>query len=263
MRRVYREKSFVCGDYKEVYIYPCFADCVKKGRRRPKAKPTPAAQKKLNQRIRENNLIRLLHANFTAEDISFDLTYRDGEQPSTDEGAKKDVQNFLRRLKRFRNKAGLPELKYIAVTEKGSRSGRYHHHLVLSGGVGIGTLAAIWGKGYTKAQPLQFDETGLIGKGKYLVKQAKGKDKQSQYFRSFYSSKNLVNPQPRKRDGRFSQRKVRELCEDPCDRAAFERLYEGYAFAEAAEYYNDVNSGFYLEIRLYRKSAKLSNKRRR
>ena len=239
MRRIYREKSFICGDYKEVYIYPCFADCVKKGRRRPKAKPTPAAQKKLNQRIRENNLIRLLNANFTAEDISFDLTYRDGEQPSTDEGAKKDVQNFLRRLK------------------------RYHHHLVLSGGVGIGTLAAIWGKGYTKAQPLQFDETGLIGKGKYLVKQAKGKDKQSQYFRSFYASKNLVHPQPRKRDGRFSQRKVRELCVDPCDRAAFERLYEGYAFSEAAEYYNDVNSGFYLEIRLYRKSAKLSNKRRR
>ena len=108
---------------------------------------------------------------------------------------------------------------------------------------------------YTKAQPLQFDETGLIGKGKYLVKQAKGKDKQSQYFRSFYSSKNLVHPQPRKRDGRFSQRKVRELCADPCDRAAFERLYEGYAFAEAAEYYNDVNSGFYLEIRLYKKAA--------
>ena len=91
MRCVYREKTYVCGDYKEVYIYPCFAESVKKGRRKPKAKPTPAAQKRVNRRAKENNLIRLLNANFTAKDIAFDLTYRKGEQPETDEQAKKDV----------------------------------------------------------------------------------------------------------------------------------------------------------------------------
>ena len=248
MRCVYREKTYVCGDYKEVYIYPCFADCVRKGKRRPKAKPTPAAQKRVNRRAKENNLIRLLNANFTAKDLAFDLTYRKGEQPETDEQAKKDVQNFLRRLKRHRRAAGLPELKYIAVTERGSRGGRYHHHLVINGGVELSDLAAIWGKGYTKAAPLQFDETGLVAKGKYMTKQ-------SLYFRSFNASKNLIHPQPTCRDGRLSKRKIREMFETPDDRAAVEKKYEGYRLAEASEFYNDVNGGYYMELRLYKKSA--------
>ncbi len=256
MRCVYREKTYVCGDYKEVYIYPCFAESVKKGRRKPKAKPTPAAQKRVNRRAKENNLIRLLNANFTAKDIAFDLTYRKGEQPETDEQAKKDVQNFLRRLKRYRRAAGLPELKYIAVTERGSRGGRYHHHLVINGGVELSDLAAIWGKGYTKAAPLQFDETGLIAKGKYMTKQ-------SLYFRSFNASKNLIHPQPTCRDGRLSRRKVQELFESGEDRAEAAKLYEGYRLAEAAEFYNDVNGGYYLELRLYKEQATFNGRKKR
>lgn len=59
MRTTYREKTYTCGDYKEVYIYPCFSTTPKKGQRAPKAKPTREAQKKLNKRISENKLIRL------------------------------------------------------------------------------------------------------------------------------------------------------------------------------------------------------------
>ena len=256
MRLIYREKVYDCGDYKEAYIYPCFTQAVKKGKRRPKAKPTAAAQKRLNQRIRENNIVRLLNANFTAEDIAFDVTYRNEDNPLTGEQAKRDLQNFLRRLKRYRAKAGLPELKYIAVTERGSRSGRFHHHLVISGGVPLRDLAELWGKGYTRAAALQFDEKGLIAKGKYMVKQGL-------FFKSFNASKNLIHPQPRCRDGRFSKKKVRELCESTDDRAQFEKMYEGYALAEAGEYYNDVNGGFYLEIRLYKKDAAFGGRKRR
>ena len=259
MRCIYREKTYKCGDYKEVYIFPCYANTAKPGRRKPKAKPTAEAQRRLNKRISENNLIRLLNANFTAQDLAFDLTYRPGQNPETKEQALRDVQNFLRRLKRHRTQQGLPELKYISVTERGSRSGRYHHHLVINGGVSINTLAKIWGKCYTTAQPLQFDETGLIGKGKYLVKQ-------SLCFRSFNASRNLVHPQPTTRDGRLSQQKVRELCLDIYDRDAYNRLYEGYTFAEAGSFYNEVNGGYYLCVRLYRSDAtfngKLKKKRR-
>ena len=135
MRQVYREKYFECGDYKEVYIYPCFANTPKAGGRRPKAKPTPEAQKKLNKRISKNKLIRLLNANFTADDLSFDLTYTDENHPDSDEQALSDVKNFLRRLNRLRKRRGLSDLKYIYVPAKGERGGRYHHHLVLNGGV--------------------------------------------------------------------------------------------------------------------------------
>lgn len=256
MRCIYREKTYKCGDYKEVYIYPCYAETAKLGKRKPKAKPTAEAQRKLNKRISENNLIRLLNANFTAHDIAFDLTYKAGKNPETDEQAKKDLQNFLRRVKRYRNSHGLPPLKYIAVTERGKKKGRVHHHLVINGGISINKLAELWGLGYTTAQPLQFDETGLIGKGKYMVKQ-------SLYFRSFNASRNLKHPQPTTRDGRLSQRRVRELCVDVSDRQAFEGLYEGYTFAEARSFYNEVNGGYYLEIRLYRTDATFNGRRKK
>lgn len=246
MRCLYREKSYKCGDYKEVYIFPVYATSPKVGGRRRKAKPTCEAQARLNKRISENNLIRLLNANFTPNDLAFDLTYCEGENPDTKEKAKRDLQNFLRRLKRFRKQQGLPPLKYIAVTERGERKGRVHHHLVMNGGVSINDLAKLWGKGYTKAQPLQFDETGLIGKGKYLVKQSLG-------FRSFNASKNLVHPKPTNRDGRLSQRKAFELCGDIYNKEIFERLYEGYTFAEAKSFYNEINGGVYLAVRLYKK----------
>lgn len=261
MRCWYREKTYKCGDYKEVYVYPVYAETTKGGARRRKAKPTCEAQAKLNKRISENNLIRLLNANFTKKDIAFDLTYKKGKEPTDKKQAEKDVANFLRRLKRYRKKQGLSELKYIGVIERGVKSGRYHHHLVISGGVDINTLATMWGKGYTKAQPLQFDETGLIGKGKYLVKQ-------SLSFRSFNASRNLVRPQPTSRDGRISQKKAFDMCMDIYNKEVFEKMYEGYALAEAKSFYNEVNGGIYLEIRLYQKDAaflgrKMAKKRRK
>lgn len=256
MRCIYREKTYKCGDYKEVYIYPCYAETAKPGKRKPKAKPTAEAQRKLNKRISENNLIRLLNANFTAHDLAFDLTYKAGKNPETDEQAKKDLQNFLRRVKRYRKTHGLPDLKYIAVTERGRKKRRVHHHLVINCGVSINKLAELWGLGYTTAQPLQFDETGLIAKGKYMVKQ-------SLYFRSFNASRNLTHPQPTTRDGRLSQRRVRELCMDIGDRQAFEGLYEGYTFAEASSFYNEVNGGYYLAIRLYRNDATFNGRRKK
>ncbi len=50
------------------------------------------------------------------------------------------MQNFIRRVKRYRQKHDLPELKYVAVTEVGEKSGRIHHHIVMSGGIDINTL---------------------------------------------------------------------------------------------------------------------------
>lgn len=248
MRTTYREKTYTCGDYKEVYIYPCFSTTPKKGQRAPKAKPTREAQKKLNKRISENKLIRLLNANFTADDLSFDLTYTEANHPESDEQAEKDVANFLRRLRRLRKRLNLPELKYIQVTAKGSKKGRYHHHLVINGGLTIQQLAKLWALGYTKAAPLQFDETGLIAKGKYLVKQALG-------FRSFNASRNLVHPQPTHRDGRLSQRRMYELSQALDDRAAYAQLYQGYILADAHSFYNEDNGGFYICARLYRQDA--------
>lgn len=160
MRCLYREKFHYCGDYLEVDIFPVFE--YQRGRSK-KRKPTTEVQKKLNQRNAERKLIRLLNTNFTKKDIRFDLTYDDRYYPESPEAAQRQMQNFLRRVKYYRNKNGLPELKYVAVTEIGKQTARLHHHIVMSGGVDINTLAEIWGRGYTTAKPLQFNEQGIVG----------------------------------------------------------------------------------------------------
>ncbi len=253
MRCLYREKKHFCGDYLEVDIFPVFEQSHCRGKRR---RPTTETQKKLNQRNAERKLIRLLNTNFTKNDIRFDLTYDADHRPATPEEAQKEMQNFLRRLKRYRKKRGLPDLKYIAVTEIGKRNGRCHHHIIMNGGVLIGELAEIWGRGYTTAKPLQFNDQGIVGIAKYLIKEPiLGK--------RWSASKNLAKPKVTQRDGRLSRRKVREWHDSGADnRAEIEEIYEGYRLSEISPYYNEINSGYYLTVMLCKKSIPRQRKGR-
>lgn len=167
MRCLYREKKHCCGEYLEIDIFPVFEH----QRGREKNENRQRRYKNSNQRNAERKLIRLLNTNFTKKDIRFDLTYDNDNYPSLPKDAQREMQNFIRRVKRYRKKQGLPELKYVAVTEIGKKSGRLHHHIVMSGGIDIIDLAEIWGKGYTTAKPLQFDKYGIVGIAKYLIKE--------------------------------------------------------------------------------------------
>lgn len=253
MRCLYREKQYKCGDFLEVDIFPVFAP--PRSTRKKKAKPTTEVQRKLNQHNAEQKLIRLANTNFTKRDIRFDLTYSPENEPESPEEAQKKMQNFFRRIKRFRKKHGLPELKYIAVTETGENGGRLHHHIIMNGEVSINDLAEIWGLGYTTAKPLQFNEFGIQDLSAYLVKRPI-------LNKRWNASKNLIKPKPSKRDGKLSARRVKELCGLGNDAGAeYERLYDGYFFAGARPFYNDYNGGFYLCVRMYRKQP--TKKRRK
>ena len=108
MKTIYREKRYYCGEYLDVYIFPTYRQS---NGRRSRSKPTTDAQKKLNQRHREEKLVRLLHANFTPDDLEIHLTYT--VQPESEEEAARNARNYIRRIQRMRKKAGLPPLKYI------------------------------------------------------------------------------------------------------------------------------------------------------
>ncbi|NBH78141.1 hypothetical protein D3Z52_08130 [Clostridiaceae bacterium] len=250
MRTVYREKKYTCGEYLDVYIYPVFEIGKPGGGKREKRKPSTEAQKKLNQRHREEKLVRLLHANFTPEDLEIHLTYK-GEQPGSNEEAARNLRNYIRRIQRLRKKMGLPPLKYIAVTERGKRGGRYHHHITVNGGIDRDTLESMWEYGYANSRRLQFTEDGLAGLGNYIVKSPVG-------GKAWTASKNLVDPEPRTRDGRISGSKARELAkslESGEKFAKFESLYPGYLMSAAEAFHNDVNGGCYLVARFYREDG--------
>ena len=154
-------------------------------------------------------------------------------------------------------------VKYIGVTERGKRGGRYHHHFTIhvEKGIDRDVLEKLWtkteGHGYANTKRLQFSEKGLAGLGVYISKSPIG-------YRAWTASRNLVDPEPVTRDGRISGRKAKELAEKKQDSTQFETLYPGYLASGPAEaLYNDVNGGFYLFLRLYRKDGKFIKPKKR
>ena len=243
---VYREKSYICGEYLDVYVYPVYKPPGKRGK---KSRPTTDTQAKLNERHSVEKLTRQLHANFTPEDIDFEATYRNGVVPEDSEQAKRDLQNFLARLKRYRDKHGLPPLKYIAAPEK-STKGRYHHHIIMQGDIDAATLHEIWGYGRTEWNHLEFTENGLERLAKYVTKSPL-------YKKRVFKSKNLIDPEPRTNDYRIrSRRKAAALAKDPEDREPWEKLYPDYHLAKAVPFHNDDNGGVYIFARLYRRDGR-------
>lgn len=247
MRSRYRETYYKCGDYLDVNIYPVYKQG--SGGRRRKAKPTPEMKQKLNEIASQNKLIRIANANFCESDLKVELTYKPEKNPETDEDAARELRNFLRRVKRYRERNGLSELKYIAVTERGSVKGRYHHHLILND-IPIKDLVDLWGNGIVGTDVLQFDENGIASLARYMMKQARDILGKKKYTRSH----SLVDPQPVSRDS-VSKRKVMELAENIECRAEYEKLHEGYFLAQASVIFNDANGGVYIYARYYSKEA--------
>ena len=263
MNYTYRERRYYCGNYLEIDVYPVFPSARS---RQKKKNPTSQVQQKLNEHNAEAKLIRILNANFTSDDVEIHLTFANDNLPENDEEAARDIQNYFRRVKRLRNKRGLPELKYVCVTEGGSEGKRYHYHVTMSGGLDRDELEKLWGYGYANSRRLQYSENGLEGLARYVTKQFREKkEKNETVFRKRWTaSKNLVNPPPKDRDGRLSNKKVKEIAtrEIP-DGIEFEKLYPDYSFASCRPFHNDVNGGYYLCVRMYKNTSALDNRKRK
>lgn len=146
---------------------------------------------------------------------------------------------------------GLPPLKYIAVTERGKgRMVSPPHHRQRRDRPGYpGKHVGIW---LRKLPP------SAIHRGR-ACRAGELHRKVSRWGKAWTASKNLVDPEPRTRDGRISGSKARELAkslESGEKFAKFESLYPGYLMSAAEAFHNDVNGGCYLVTRFYRKDRK-------
>lgn len=77
------------------------------------------------------------------------------------------------------------------------------------------------------------------------------------------ASKNLIDPEPKTRDGRISGKRAEELARDTTNNAEYERLYPGYFLADAGAWHNDVNGGKYIVARFYRRDGVFIKPKRR
>lgn len=240
-----RESVYICGDFMDGDIYPVFQPA---GKRRKKCRPTSQIQERLNQKNAEKKLTRLVHNNFTEDDIALHLTYRQGEEPADEAEAQKDAYNFLRRLKRRYKKLGL-ELKYISCTEYGKKNGRVHHHMILSGGMNRDEVEKLWGKGYANSKRLQFEEDGVTGLAHYMAK-----DKH--FYKRWNQSRNLSIPEAAQYDGQLSMDDITDIT-DAIESGGgyqwFEERYPDFELVEAYWYRNNINRGAYIHFEMRRK----------
>ncbi len=94
-----REKLTISGPLLEADFYPVFEDGRAWPTRKPKSKPTTAEMMKYNRTVAMKKLVRLVNANFTPDDYYMHPTYIQAYAPQNEEEARRDIVNFLRRVK--------------------------------------------------------------------------------------------------------------------------------------------------------------------
>lgn len=239
------EKVNKAGSYMLVRMYPTKSPPKTRSKRRT---PTRQAQEFLNEKNSEIKLELLINENFTAKDYALHLTYSDANMPESLEEVERDKRNYIRRLKRVYEAAGL-EFKWICVIERGN-GGRWHLHTLISGGISRDVLENKWGYGYCNADRLQFTERGLKGLQRYIVKERIA-------YKRWSASRNLSKPlKPKERGVR--RKTFNELWDYADDRKTWEQRYPDYNFVEAEPVENPDFGERYITVRMCRKDAPLA-----
>lgn len=215
------------------------------------------AQRKLNARNAQRRLEQLINANFGEGDLLVTCTYAPDEQPDSDEAAHRDMVNMMARLKRLYKRQGLPSPRYVYVTEttESIKNGtRYHHHLIVSGGIAREAVEDAWAKGHRghcntrRAHP---DREGLTGWAKYITKQINGSRQKVATRRKWCASKNLEQPTTTTADKKISRKRVERIAADAerepnKARAALESCYPGYEVVDMVVRTSSYVSGAYI-----------------
>lgn len=214
----------------------------------------------MNDKNARKLITRIINANFTEKDLWVTLTYDNEHLPDTEEGAYRDVTNYLRRLKYRRERLGLPGLRYVYVLEgraekdaAGKPILRYHAHLVISGdGMNRDEIEQMWhGGARREAHRLQPDEFELTGLARYITKGMKEGRKR------WGRSQNLKVPKPTIADHKITKRQVEKLAQNENTALEkFEKIYKGYRFLDMEIKRSDFAPGAYIYVRLRKKASK-------
>ena len=269
----YRTITTMAGDILVAEIFPAWGKERRRKVRAAKKNLTPERIRRYNTERAKFRLELMMDENFTSEDQSLTLTYT--EKP-TEYEIRKDVKNFIERIRRERRKRGLPEMKYIYAieSEKDGKSKQLHCHIVMSGGIERKEVEQIWRKGsqargFANCDELQPEKEGLRKLAFYIYDQNRGKE-QAKGKRHYSCSKNLREPKFRSSMSRVSNAKVRRMAKDfnGVAKPIMEKVYPGFEFvrglrfqedetgsmSESCVRFSDYTDGVYIRVMMRRKT---------
>lgn len=255
MRMGIREKTYYCQgtseskkpDYIEIDMFP-FYELKYKPQRSGKKNVTSPKQKKLNNKNSRRYFRLLAKSNFGQNDYHLTLSYTEDNLPLSVPEAEKEVQKFIRRLKRVYKKAD-KLLKYIYITEEGAKKARLHHHLLVNAEAGVdrNAIEKAWGKGYANSVRIQLEHGGIDGLVTYLSKDPKGR-------KTYISSRNLIKPQESVSDTKTSRKQFKQLTLWPEDckdmQKHFEQKHPDYKLVNVEKYYNEITCEWYIRAKM-------------
>ena len=248
----YRRRTTESGPRIDADIFPVFGVGQKKALRRARRQQTSKAQQIANNERSRLKLIQLVEANFTEKDLSIGLDYA-GKEPEP-EKVDRDLKTFFEKVRRKRRKEGLPELKYIAaiggdeMPSKGYSGKRPHVHVIMNGGIDRDDLEKMWKHGRANCDRLQPRDEGLGGISVYFTKQMQDRPPKKG-VKKYRTSKNLIHPEPKGRDVKIANSRVRRIAYDFENQAkkVMEKLYPGYLLQQCSVRYSDVVPGVYIK----------------
>ena len=268
-KAMYALKEITAGEQLEIEFYPEFShisDIPEGGRLK---KDNTAAQKNLNDKNAQKYLDRLINHNFGECDIWITLTYADGQEPETMEQAIHNMQNYIKRINYRRKKLGLPNARYVYITEYDPDAEiRWHHHLVMDGALDMDSVEKTWKKGHrNEVRSTDPDDYGLSGMSHYITKNKNRKKGEKRWisstnlkqFRERKTHSKRRNPAARYEPiGKYVERFVKDQDEIERQLAIW---YPEYIFTQSKVYYNDFNGMFYIHARMrkpkkYRRAAR-------
>ena len=287
-----REKKTKSGPLLEVDFYPVFED----GRRLPtrptKTKRSTKEQAEYNRRQAEKKIVRLVNANFGADDYFMHPTYEPAKAPQNEKEARRDIVNYIRRVKTRRAAELRKVIKSIASAE--SAISKLPDNEILQE-----TLAELKKQRRKLEEPLkyvyviekQIYKTGIYsGRNNWhfhlfitgglsdreLEKMwtnglrtnannfqpekfgpeaaAKYMVKDPQGSKRFVCSRNLKKPStPPPKDGKITRRGVERMAKERVDdREYWEKRYKGYRFVKCYARYNNFNGYWYVSVVMYK-----------
>ena len=188
-------ETVTAGKTKEIRKYYSTRFHPKNATRGKNIQATPEAVKRVNQRIAETTLRRLINNNYQGGDLLLTLDFHQW-QPIDSIEMQSIISGALRKLKRLYARAG-QSLKYIYVKEIGPRGARHIHMIVNK--IDLEILRLWWTYGGLHVNPL--DDSGQYRKiAAYFIKYALTTENTEGKLigKRWYGSQNLIKPKVKK-----------------------------------------------------------------